>query len=179
MPLRAAASIVASESTATVTRAPHSRQRTQAVVVDRLVREEEIVGEAGAGQAEQLARRRTGEAEVAAARLLPRERGALVRLHVRPQPRAGKRGGHRVEVAGERRRVDHQRRSREIGDARSCTPSLVEKLADLGEHARRDVVGPAREVLLIGGHRGHDPRRGVGFEQSRIAYGSRGRSRSC
>ena len=117
MPLRAAASIVASESTATVTRAPQSRERAQAVVVDRLVGEEQIVAEAGAGQAEQLARRRAGETEVAAARLLAREGGALVCLHVRPEPRAGKRGGHRVEVAGERRRVDHERRSREIGDA--------------------------------------------------------------
>ena len=66
---------------------------------------------------EQLARRRAGEAAVPAQRLLARERGALVRLHVRPQPVAGERGAHRVEVARERSGVDDERGGRQVGDA--------------------------------------------------------------
>ena len=61
MPLRAAASTVASESTATVTRAPHSAIAPQPAVVDRLVREEQVVAEPGARQPDDLARRRGRE----------------------------------------------------------------------------------------------------------------------
>ena len=58
MPCAAAASTVARESTATVTRAPQSRHRAQPVGVDGLVGEQQVVAEAGRGEADDLARRR-------------------------------------------------------------------------------------------------------------------------
>ena len=115
---RAAASTVASESTATVTRAPHSASARSRVVVDRLVGEEEVVGEPGARQTEQLARRRAREADVAAVRLLARERRALVRLHVRAQARARASAAVMVSrLCVNATRVDDEGRGRQFGDA--------------------------------------------------------------
>ena len=116
MPLRAAASTVASESTATVTRAPHSASaRRRSSSTDSLASSRSSPSPARASPSSSR-----GVAPVKPrwprSRLLARERGALVRLHVRAQALAGQRGGHRVEVARERARVDDERGSREVGD---------------------------------------------------------------
>ena len=90
--------------------------RAKARVVDRFVREQEVVGEAGAGQPDDLARGRAREGAVPVRELSTCELGALVRLHVRPHARPGKGRGHRREVVLERGRVDDERGRREVAD---------------------------------------------------------------
>ena len=77
---------VASESTATVTRASRARpSRRRRAGSTRLVGEQQVVAEPGAAMPTHLAWRRAGEAVMARARPGARERGALVRLDVRAQ----------------------------------------------------------------------------------------------
>ena len=93
-----------------------ARHRLQPGCVDGLVREQQVLAEAGLGHADDLVRGRAGEAHVADRRLAPSERSGLVGLHVRPQTGAGKCRGHRLEVPGEGRFVNDQGRSGQIRD---------------------------------------------------------------
>ena len=96
-PARAAAAMVASESTATVTRAPAAGQRAEAGGVGHLVGQEEVVARARPGPCPPS---RATVAQVKprwpARGLAPGQRGALVRLHVGTEPVAGQRVGHRA-----------------------------------------------------------------------------------
>ena len=92
-------------------------QRAQAVVVDRLVREQQVVAEPGAREAEQLSRRRAVKPR------WPRlacSRASAVHLCAFTCGRSRAPGSAAVIVSRLRvsaARVDHERRSREIGDA--------------------------------------------------------------
>ena len=101
IPAAAAASTVASESTATVTRASQSAMARSRCGSTVSLARSRSVAEPGRGEAEHLARRRGGEAGVADGGLAVRERGGLVRLHVRPAARC--RAGPRPSSRGSRR----------------------------------------------------------------------------
>ena len=119
-PAVAAASIVSSESTATVTRAAVGARQladARASGAQRLVGEQEIVTEAGRSHAFHLAWRRAAEPGVAVCVEPPRERGRLPRLDVRTQPRTGPCVAHRVDVVFEGLAVDEEGGRRQIIDA--------------------------------------------------------------
>ncbi len=114
----AAASIVASLSTATVTRASASAAiALEPLRVDALVREQQVLAEPGLRHPDDLEWRRARERAVADGELLGRERGALVRLHVRTAAAARERRGHRREVVLQIGRFDDQCGSLELGEA--------------------------------------------------------------
>ena len=113
-PARAAASIVSSESTATVTRAPAPASAPSRVASTTSL--------ASRRSSPRPARAMPSISRMVAqvkpvwpsAGLAGRQRGALVRLHVRPQPVAGQGVGHGAQVGLERGRVDDERRRREL-----------------------------------------------------------------
>ena len=116
IPAAAAAAIVASESTATVTGGVEPRHRPQPLRVDRLVGQQQVVAEPRRGHADDLSRRRARERRVAGLRLDARQRGALVGLDVRTQRRARSGGRHRRHVAVDRRRIGHERGRPQLRD---------------------------------------------------------------
>jgi hypothetical protein len=89
-------------------------ERAEAARVHHLVREEQVAPQPCGREPLDLADRRAGEVLVAERSLAPRERRALVRLHVRAQPGPRQRGAHRTQVRVERRSVDDERRGREL-----------------------------------------------------------------
>jgi hypothetical protein len=85
-------------------------------VINRLVREEQVVTETRVCQPDQLARSCAREAVMTVRELPARELGALVGLHVRAHASAGQRGGHRREIVLERDRVDDERGRGQVAD---------------------------------------------------------------
>ncbi len=122
MPAVAAASIVASLSTATVTRASRSAAiALSRAGIDALVREEEVFAEARLRHSDDLEWRGARERPMPDCELLRRERGALVRLHVGAAAAAGQRRGHRREVVVQIGRFDDQCGGRKLGEAHALT----------------------------------------------------------
>ena len=122
-PPSTAASMVASESTATVTRVVGDDQAPEAVGVEHLVGKEQVFDQPGRGQAFDLVDRRGREARVTQLALALGEHRALVGLHVRTQPCARQRVGHGRQVVLERGDVDQQRRGLELGDPHAADPT--------------------------------------------------------
>jgi hypothetical protein len=106
-PPDAAASMVADESTATV---------TQAGGVENLVGQQEIVAQPGRRHALHLPDGGAGEPKVTGLVLAAGQLGALVSLDVRAQPGTGVGGGHGGQVLVEQGGIDEQGRRLELLD---------------------------------------------------------------
>ena len=82
----------------------------QATGVDNFVRQQLVLTQPRLGHPLDFANRRAGERPVSDLRLTVRQRGALVRLDVRPHARSRERRGHRLQVVLEPVRINHERR---------------------------------------------------------------------
>ena len=89
-------------------------ERSESPGVERLVREQEVVGQASGDEALDLPGCRRAEAVVAVGVEPLGHVGRLERLDVGTESRARQHGVHRRQVAVERRDVDEQRRGDEI-----------------------------------------------------------------
>ena len=95
----------------------HRDERAETPCVDHLVGQQEVSTEPGGRHALALPNGGAGESVMTALGLSASELGGLVRLHVRPQPRPGKRLRHRGQVVLEGFALDEQSRRLQITDA--------------------------------------------------------------